>query len=640
MEFPARPSLESVVEFLRFLAGRLFPAAARSSVRALLADATDLDLPVVGRTLWHAALVGVAAGLMGTVFFEALEWTQDVLLVRMAGLNPLKASGEPATSATPGLFRPWLMVVLPALGALAGGLVTVLAPETRGGGTDETIDAFHHRGGMVRPRVIPVKVLAAVLTLGSGGAGGREGPTMQVGGAMGSLVGRLLGTSERHRRILLVAGMAAGISAVFRTPLGAALLAVEVLYHDGIESDALVPAVLASVISYSVAFSLLGSATLVAGMPSVAFVPSHLPLYVLEALVVSVVAALFVGVLRAVRQRSARLGLPAWARPALGGLGVGVVATVLVVFLGESLGTRAQAYGVLGGGYGLVQLAVSGSAWLPAGWAGVQVLLLLCLAKVVASSLTIGTGGSAGDFAPSLAMGAALGGALGRAAQLLLDDPTLSPAAFALVGMGAFYGGVAHVPLAALVLTCELAGSYELVVPLMVALSVSTVALRRVSLYRSQPRHLRDSPAHADPFAVLEQVTVQERILDRDLVRLPVAATAEEVLSAAGTNNWQSVFPVVDQVGRLVGTVSPATLRTLAAEPDAHAAVVAADLMQPAVSVSPRDPLRLVAELMLAHHVTQVPVRDDAGRVVGLVDEEEVLRAHREASDMAWRGVR
>src|SRR5262249_22672558 len=149
-------------------------------------------------------------------------------------------------------FRPWLLVLLPALGGLASGLLTTkVAPETQGGGGDAMIDAFHHRGGVVRKRVAWVKALASIATLGTGGAGGREGPTMQIGAGLGSTIAQWLKVGTRERRILLIAGVAAGISAVFRTPLGAALLATEVLYRDDFESDALVPALLASVVSYS-----------------------------------------------------------------------------------------------------------------------------------------------------------------------------------------------------------------------------------------------------------------------------------------------------------------------------------------------------------------------------------------------------
>src|SRR5262249_53350350 len=154
--------------------------------------------------------------------------------------------------------------------------------------------------------------------------------------------------------------------------------------------------------------------------------------------------------------------------------------------LGPSLHRAGRGLGILGGGYGGAQAAIVGADWMPAGWGAVELLLALCAVKLAASCLTIGTGGSAGDFAPSLVLGGLFGGAFGRAAQLILHDPSIDPGAFALVGMGSFYGGVAHVPVSALILVSELAGSYDLLVPLMLAEGVAFVVLRRASLYSAQ----------------------------------------------------------------------------------------------------------------------------------------------------------
>ncbi|HMA96187.1 MAG TPA: chloride channel protein, partial [Polyangiaceae bacterium] len=276
--------------------GALLPSA--------LAGAGPLDLRIVGRVVFHAAVVGVAAGLMGAAFFAALEFTQMLLLERLTGYQPLRAQGEifgrgvVETSA----FRPWLLMILPALGGLGCGFIVRYSREARGGGGDATIEAFHHRGGVIRRRVIWVKALASLFSLGSGGAGGREGPTMLIGGALGSLIARVLRVNSRERRILLVAGVAAGISAVFRTPLGAALLAVEVLYKDGFESDALVPSVLASVVSYSVVISIFGQTTLFGHVGHYPLTLTHLPLYALLALVVSLFGAMFVKTLQTSRR--------------------------------------------------------------------------------------------------------------------------------------------------------------------------------------------------------------------------------------------------------------------------------------------------------------------------------------------------
>jgi CIC family chloride channel protein len=471
--------------------------AARAGNR-FIAPGAPLELRLLGRTLLHAALVGAVAGAVGAAFFAALEVGQRLLLEALAGYAPLRADGELALGAAlERPFRPWLLALLPAVGGLASGLLAWrLAPEAAGGGGDAAIDAYHRRGGVLRARVVPVKAAASIAALATGGAGGREGPTMLLGAAIGSVVGRLMPATARERRILVLAGVAAGIAAVFRTPLGAALLAVEMVYRDDFESDALVPAILASVVSYSIVISIFGRATLFGYLPRFAFLPAHLPLYVALAVVVAIAGVAFVRALRAVARGCAALRLPSWARPALGGLAMGTLGTALALAVRHRHGL--DGLGVFGGGYGVVQAALGGGAGLPAGWQLVALFAALAAAKLVAAALTIGSGASAGDFAPSLVVGGLIGAAFGHAATLLLHDPTIQPAAFALVGMGTFYGGIAHVPLAALVLVSELAGSYDLLVPMMASIAVALVVLRRWTLYPAQPRTKREAPVHGD----------------------------------------------------------------------------------------------------------------------------------------------
>jgi CIC family chloride channel protein len=554
----------------------------RELLTTILKEATPPDLRVVGRTLAHAAIVGAAAGLMGAAFFATLELVQRLVLEDVGGYRPLRASGETFLPEIGHLahFRPWLLVLLPAVGALAGGLVAQLAPETYGGGGDAMIDAFHHRDGWIRKRVAWVKAIASILTLGTGGSGGREGPTMQIGGALGSLSARLLGVDVRERRILMVAGVAAGIAAVFRTPLGAALLAVEVLYRDDFESDALIPAVLASVTAYSVVISIFGESTLFAHPGRFPFIITHLWLYGLLALLVSLLAVLFLAALRSVQKVTAGLTIPRWARPGLGGLAMGIFCVPIIWLVGWRLAQPGQGLGLLGGGYGAVQIAVTGASWLPLGWWGAALLLFLCLAKIVSSSLTIGSGGSAGDFAPGLVIGGLFGGAFGRAAQLLLHDPRIDPGAFALVAMGTFYGGISHTPLSSLVLVCELAGSYDLLVPLMLAEGIAFIALRKRSLYTAQVPTQRESPVHA--------------------------AASVDVLTST-------------RVGAVMRMVSVSGIPIAARE----------------FSVRTDANLRAAAETMLANKLREIQVIDAEGHVVGLLDEADISRFYLDAGKPA-----
>jgi CIC family chloride channel protein len=581
--------------------------------------------------------VGAAAGLVGSLFFWGLEVTERLVLEGLAGYELLRAGGEAIVSdhgSTP--FRFWVLVLLPAVGALAGGIVSwKFAPETRGGGADQIIEDFHLRAGFVRRRVPTIKLIASILTLGFGGSGGREGPTMQVGGALGSLVGRYLRVTERERRILLVAGLAAGMAAVFRTPLGAALLGVELMHRDDFESDALVPSVLASVIAYSVFISFFGEATLFSHAPRYPFIPSHLPLYALMAVLVSLAANFFLFTLNGVQKLSARISLPEWCKPGIGGLLLGLFTVPVLVVIGPLIGGKGQGLGLLGGGYGLAQVAITGAPWFAEGWRGVQLLLVLGVAKILATSLTIGSGGSAGDFGPSLVIGGIFGGAFGRAAQLLLHDPTIQPGAFALVGMGTFYGGLAHIPIASLVMVCELAGSYDLLVPLMLAEGIAFVILRHRALYHSQVNTKRDSPAHRDELIldVLKDIRIGDVVVqDRPFITFRRGTPARQVIQQLAGTEWQDAFPVLGEDGKVVGVISSDILRTMAADPTIGEFTLADDMMTAPVSVNTDDDLHTALELLLHHGAREVLVTDQTGKIIGFLDEAEISQFYHGAT--------
>jgi CIC family chloride channel protein len=458
-------------------------------------------------------------------------------------------------------------------------------------------------------------------------------------------VGRYLKVSPRERRILLVAGTAAGMAAVFRTPLGAALLAVEVLHRDDFESDALVPAVLASVVSYSVFISFYGEATLFGQLHHYPFIPVHLPLYALMALIVSFVARGFLGALRGIQALTKRMRVQEWLKPAIGGLALGVFATPIVMLIGPHVGKAGQGLGILGGGYGAAQVALTGATWFPEGWHGLELLVLLGVLKIFATALTVGTGGSAGDFGPSLVIGGIFGGAFGRLAQLSLHDPRIDPGAFALVGMGTFYGGLAHVPIASLVMVCELAGSYELLVPLMLAEGIAFVALRDRSLYHAQVATRRESAAHRDDFIydVLSGVTVGDvMIRNRPYVSFELRTPATRVMQSVAGSEWQDAFPVIDERGGLAGVINAEILRTMANAPGLETFAIAADLMVPPAAVGESDDLHTAIERILTQSVRELVVTNESGRIVGLLDEADITRAYHGAttssSDTGERG--
>ena len=607
---------------------RVRPAPLTSLSNAL----RSAELRAIGRVVMHALAVGLAVGAGACLFYTLLAVAERALLEGLAGYEPLRSAGEHAMDfpMPRRAFSPYAVILIPALGGLAAGFVAHrLAHETSGGGGAAYIDAFHRRGGSMRKRVALVKIIATSFTLGSGGSGGREGPTMQVGAAIGALVGRVINVSARERRVLAVSGTAAGLSAIFGTPLGAALFATEVLYRDDFESDALVPAILASVTAHSVFVGVFPEATLFAHAPRYPFQPMHLPLYAALAVAISIVARIFVASLKISKRLFSTLRVPVWVRPGIGGALLGVTAAGWIVFVNPHIDLAGRGIGILGSGYGAAQGAIIGGSWIPAGWAGVGLLMVLVATKILATSFTLGSGGSAGDFGPSLAIGGLVGGAFGRAAQLLVS-PSIDPGAFALVGMGTFYGGIAHTPVSSLVMVCEMAGTYDLLPSLMLSSGLAFVLLRRVSLYPNQPRSRFESPAHAgeESLDVLRRLRVDAVFRREPVVTLQANAALASVVDAVlGAPEWQDSFPVVDAKGALRGIVSGDVLRAAMKEETPLALVIAADVMAPAIHVTPEDDLHTALERFLGSGLHELPVID-GDAIVGLLDEAHITRAY------------
>jgi CIC family chloride channel protein len=235
-------------------------------------------------------------------------------------------------------------------------------------------------------------------------------------------------------------------------------------------------------------------------------------------------------------------------------------------------------------------------------------------------------------------LGALFGGAFGHAAKLLLQDPRIDPGAFALVGMGCFYGGIAHVPISALILVSELAGSYDLLVPLMLAVGIAFVALRKDSLYEAQPATRKDSPAHrgAGKTVILKTVRVVDvAVLGKPFVWFELTTPAREVLPRINAAEKQTVFPVLDPSGRVNGVITFDTARTLSTHQDAQPFTMAADLMQPPISVGPEADLLVVVNLMFSNSVREVIVADHESRVLGFIDESDIFKAYIAASSEA-----
>ncbi len=431
---------------------------------------------------------GAAAALLFNLMLKAASW---LFLGQIAGYRPpglFNEGGSPVPVVGPhGL---WLVPLTLVLGGLLVPLLTRWAPEAEGHGTDVAVRAFHRSGGHVRPRVAPIKALASALTIGSGGAAGREGPVALICSALASVYAGFAGRDERHRRLLMLIGMAAGLSAIFRSPLGTAFFAVEVLYSDvEFESGALLYTILSSIVAYAVNGFFVGWSPLFR-------IPEQLALprlydhgwFAVLGLAAGLVATAVPVVFYGVRDGFRRLPLPNGLKPALGALGAGLVALAVPQ--------------VIAGGYGWMQAAMDGRL-------AVGTLLLAVPAQMIAMSLTVSSGGSGGVFAPSLFIGAMLGGGLAALTHL-------PPAPFVVVGMAAVFAGSARVPMATLLMVTEMTGGYALLVPAALAVTLSFVLqarlsrrLRYRSMYEAQVPRRGDSPAH-----LTEHLEIARRILE------------------------------------------------------------------------------------------------------------------------------
>ncbi|MCC6557295.1 MAG: chloride channel protein, partial [Polyangiaceae bacterium] len=317
------------------------------------------------------------------------------------------------------------------------------------------------------------------------------------------------------------------------------------------------------------------------------------------------------------------------------GLALGLLVAPLLVLLGPRFDRAGPGVGLLGAGYGAAQVAITGATWLPGGWTGVELLLVLMAMKIAATSFTVGSGGSAGDFGPSLVIGALAGGAFGRAAAILLGDPRIDPGAFALVGMGTLYGGLAHVPIAALVMVCELAGSYDLLVPLMLSEGIAFVALRHRSLYSAQVPTKRDSPAHRDDLIVdvLRSVRVADVVeRDRPFVTCDARASAAQSVDRIANAEEQDTFPVLSDEGKVIGTIDADILRAAAVSPELGEFAIAHDMMTHPASIEEADDLHHALQRLLEHDARALVVLGEGGRIVGVLREADVARAYHEAT--------
>ena len=431
------------------------------------------------RILFDALILGIIGAAAAQLFGWLLHFCTKFFLGTLAQYQSPGLPNEGGTLVEHiGSHGLWLIPLVTTLGGLISGFIIFKwAPEAEGHGTDTVVAAFHKKAGLIRTRVPIVKMIASAITIGSGGSAGREGPIALIASGFGSVYGRWLKRSEKEQRMLILIGMSAGLAAVFRSPVGSAIFAVEVLY-SGIEFEAgaLIYALLSSVVAYAISGAFIGWRPLFELPEQIQVL--HFSLYGLF-IVLGVICGLISAVLPALfydaRTFFSKIPIPNYYKPAIGGLGVGLIALVLPQ--------------VLGGGYGWLQMAINGQLAL-------GLLIALAFAKMIAFILTISSGGSGGVFAPTLYVG----GIIGALVAYVFNQP---PAGFIIVGMAALFAGAARVPIAALLMVPEMTGGYQILVPAALAVSLSyllqttlTSGFRHKSLYEAQVPFREDSDAH------------------------------------------------------------------------------------------------------------------------------------------------
>ena len=562
-----------------------------------------------------ASVIGAVAGLGAVVFYEALRLATHFFLGTLGGYHVPTPGGEGNAAGSAGYSRPWAIPLVVALGGLLSGLlVFTWAPEAEGHGTDAAIDAVHHNPRGIRLRAVIVKILASALTIGSGGSGGREGPTAQISAGFGSLLARLFDLSHEDGRIAVSIGIGSGIGAIFSAPLGGAVLAADIVYRDDFEYEALLPGVFASIIAYAIFGGVFGYQPLFAIPGGYHFDhPLQLVWFAIIGILAGGIGLAYSKSFYAVVDLSHRSRLTRQLRPALAGLLVGFIA----LGLPEVLGT----------GYGWVQKGLAGEML----HTPLIIVLALPLARIVATSLSIGSGGSGGVFGPGMVIGAFTGLAVWRILEPIAPAVGHDPAPFVIVGMMAVFGGISRAPLAVMLMVAEMTGSISLLAPGMVAVAIAWFIVRRSddSIYRAQLRTRADSPVARLQFGLpllatlgVDQVATEPKVLlaDRSSV-----SEAMRIMQGAGVPG----APVVDQRGTYVGAVDLS--RVADAALDDPGAPLTSLLDASIATVTITSNLDVGLEALIQAGGRWVAVTSGDRRVVGILSVGGILRGYRNA---------
>ncbi|HUX05722.1 MAG TPA: chloride channel protein [Acidobacteriota bacterium] len=524
----------------------------------------------------------------------------------------------------------WHRMLPPLIGlSIVAPLVHWLAREAKGHGVPEVMEAVALRGGVIRLRVVFIKLIASAITIGTGGSVGREGPIVQIGSAAGSVIGQGINASRRRMRIMVGCGAAAGLAATFNAPIAGVLFALEVLLGE-YGTMTLSPIVISSVIATVVSRAHLGNspAFLIPEMLK-SFTWSsfyEIGTFLLLGLIAGALGVLFSKTVYKVEDTFDAVKLPVWFKGVIGGVLVGC----LVAFFPNVAGVGYDTIeGLMRGDLASISAPGSALGLLTVGW---MVALALFLAKLLATSLTLGAGGSGGIFAPSLFIGASAGYLVGVAFNALLPGLVSSPQAYALVGMGAMVAGVTHAPMTSIIILFEMTGDYRIILPLMLACIASTLLaqkLDRESIYSRKLARRGVRLREGREENVMAGIKVGE-VMSGEFEVIAQAAPYAELVKTMTTSD-QFYFPVVDSKGYMTGILSFHDLREHFFEEGLAQLVIADDLAtRRVITLTPEDNLLTAFERFNQIDVERIPVVDasESRRVVGMISRRDLLNSY------------
>lgn len=506
----------------------------------------------------------------------------------------------------------WVRLAVPVAGGLlVGFIVTRIAHEAKGSGVPEVMEAFATKGGIIRFRVFIAKALTSAITLGSGGSAGREGPIVHIGAAIGSAIGQMLKVNTRQLRTFLACGAAAGISATFNAPIAGAIFAIEIIVAD-LRVVNMPPIIISSVVATVVSRYYLGD------YPAF-IVPAYdmldareLLVYAGLGVIAGLVSVAFIRLFLNTRTYFENSKIPTWLKPAIGGLGVGIIG----VFL-------PQVFGV---GYESINDAVWNKLEL-------KILLLLLIAKMIATSFTLGSGGSGGVFGPSLYFGALLGASWGIIANMLFPEWTASPGAYALVGMGAMLSGVTHMPITAILMIFEFTNNYLIIPPLMIASIISVLLSNQIAKKSIESAVLESKGIniHEKREVNLLRSIFVNSVMEKDPVVIKHNAPFSEVITSLLSGKSHFAI-VVDEKGAYIGSVELNDIREFLLDSESTSpTLIASDVANSKIPfVLANDNLDLIMHIFGRVEKDHIAVCNNSidKKVIGVVTKSAVINAY------------